>query len=218
MSRLLLGVFAALLLVPAASAQAEATSSVAIQNLPTTDVVANASVQNVPFDVVLTASGLACLTQSGTFTVQLSAAVAESGAHNGTAPEANGTAGNHTDHGASAAVNATFSPAQLTFTIGTQEALRGFTGTQGSVLVLTVPPVAEGQRAFDVAVTAQLVSGDGGCVNELPAATATESVRVVFGRDAALDAREEDQPQPGLALAAALAALVAVAVVLRRRA
>lgn len=202
---LLAAAFAAVLALPAASAQASQSLAIEIRDLPAT-ATSNGTMLAVPFTVHATVSGAApCLSQAGqtSYVIDLDAKVTN-------------TTGN--------ATRAQVNPKQVTIAGPVLVPAAGGSAerTEGATLLVYPGPYAgEGLNA-SVTVTASFSGGNAGCTGTSTAAAQdTADLRAgfepvpasVFGDDSG---GGQEMPAPGAVLL--LVALGAVVLVLRRKA
>ncbi len=202
LSRLLLSAVALVLVVPIAHAQGvNPSTTLVLSGLPASALKSNDTTAVIPVHVQLTLSNLVCPTASdSTFTVALAAKVP-----------------------AMASATVEVKPATLTFTVPAGAAsIMGFSQTlDANVYVhhagdITAPANVTG------GLTANLPAGAGGCqgadTTTTPGAAASGNYTVAFAAPPGVVAsgRSNSEPAPGLAVLAV--ALVALALIVRRRA
>lgn len=173
---------------PAASAQVQAQSSLAITGLSATST--NETVAVLPFQVEFSLSRFPCAGEGAEIHVALTAAAS---------PEGNATA--------------TVQPDTLTFTVPPTQGVSGYSQTQSALV--TLRPATAGAGNYTAKVHAEL-DGVSGCTMATAEGSGTDAeapVAFLAPRGAAVSPEGPAAPAPGLALLAL--ALVAAAVARR---
>ncbi len=186
---------ALLALAPAANAQdVDATSSLAIEGLPSATFQTNETIAVFDFMVAFSISNFVCLGEGATITVALTAGATGDGSANYTAEVA---------------------PATMAFTVPPTTGVTGFSQRQGGVLTLRPDEVT----ALGSNITANLmatVTGITGCqmaTVDGPSDEAQVAIQFLPARSQESDVGQE---LPGPAFPLVLVALVALAVARRR--
>lgn len=186
----------ALLALPAATAQLEGTSTVTLSGLPANGLSTNETLAVVPFTVALQVSNLVCLGTGAEVTVEVTA---ETTAPNGT--------GNF---------STTVEPALLRFSVPSGQST-SYSSGQGATLAVRPTDVVSETTNVTTTVSAAITQITGCSLVTDGDGEASRPVAISFERvrGSASDAGEE---LPGPALPLVLLALVALAVIVRRKA